>query len=139
MKVEMLLETKSCPTCGIVYAVPQDWYASLNRQHDRGDHDVKWYCPNGHVTVFSREAKYVAIERERDRLKQDNARLDEARIKAERRLLVVQKEVKSRAKRAAAGVCPCCNRTFIQLARHMKTKHPDEVALRLPSPEGAHA
>jgi hypothetical protein len=22
------------------------------------------------------------------------------------------------------GVCPCCNRTFQQLARHMKAKHP---------------
>lgn len=27
--------------------------------------------------------------------------------------------------RAANGVCPCCHRTFKQLARHMKTKHPD--------------
>jgi hypothetical protein len=27
-------------------------------------------------------------------------------------------------KRAKAGVCPCCNRTFAQLARHMATKHP---------------
>ncbi len=28
-------------------------------------------------------------------------------------------------KRAANGVCPCCNRTFSDLARHMKAKHPD--------------
>lgn len=27
--------------------------------------------------------------------------------------------------RAAHGVCPCCNRTFQQLARHMSAKHPD--------------
>lgn len=28
-------------------------------------------------------------------------------------------------KRGGHGVCPCCNRTFQQLARHMKSKHPD--------------
>jgi len=27
-------------------------------------------------------------------------------------------------KRAKAGVCPCCNRTFKQLAAHMATQHP---------------
>jgi hypothetical protein len=27
--------------------------------------------------------------------------------------------------RAAAGVCPCCNRHFTALERHMKTKHPE--------------
>lgn len=26
--------------------------------------------------------------------------------------------------RVGAGVCPCCKRTFQQLARHMKCKHP---------------
>lgn len=28
-------------------------------------------------------------------------------------------------RRVSAGVCPCCNRTFQCLARHMATKHPD--------------
>jgi uncharacterized small protein (DUF1192 family) len=27
-------------------------------------------------------------------------------------------------KRVAAGVCPCCNRTFENLARHMAGEHP---------------
>jgi hypothetical protein len=26
-------------------------------------------------------------------------------------------------KRVGNGVCPCCNRTFEDLARHMKVKH----------------
>lgn len=26
--------------------------------------------------------------------------------------------------RAANGVCPCCNRTFKQLAAHMSSQHP---------------
>lgn len=28
-------------------------------------------------------------------------------------------------KARGAGVCPCCNRTFSQLSRHMQSKHPD--------------
>lgn len=30
-------------------------------------------------------------------------------------------------KRAAPGLCPCCNRSFVGLSRHMKTKHPQYV------------
>ena len=28
-------------------------------------------------------------------------------------------------RRVGNGVCPCCNRTFKNLADHMTTKHPD--------------
>lgn len=31
----------------------------------------------------------------------------------------------SQAKRSAASACPCCKRTFRQLARHMAAKHPE--------------
>jgi hypothetical protein len=34
-------------------------------------------------------------------------------------------------KRAKAGVCPCCNRTFQQLAKHMATKHPQFTPIEL--------
>jgi hypothetical protein len=35
------------------------------------------------------------------------------------------KGVKTRmANRIKHGVCPCCNRTFLNLQRHMTTQHP---------------
>lgn len=34
-------------------------------------------------------------------------------------------------KRAKAGVCPCCNRTFKQLAAHMANQHPEFTPLEL--------
>lgn len=40
---------------------------------------------------------------------------EEAAKKAERKL-----------KRVNAGVCPCCNRTFQNLAQHMSLKHPGQ-------------
>lgn len=42
-------------------------------------------------------------------------------------------------KRAKAGECPCCNRTFKQLAQHMANKHPTFTPLELEQrpPQGA--
>lgn len=34
-------------------------------------------------------------------------------------------------KRAKAGVCPCCNRTFKHLAAHMANQHPEFTPLEL--------
>jgi hypothetical protein len=39
-----------------------------------------------------------------------------------------EKAAKTRIKnRIKHGVCPCCTRTFANLAAHMKNKHPDYV------------
>lgn len=52
-----------------------------------------------------------------------DARLERDHVK---RSLTAHKGHTTRIKnRIAAGVCPCCNRTFKNLARHMGNKHPD--------------
>ena len=68
------------------------------------------------------------MRRERDIAKQQLARAEDERRAAERKAEKALKETKRLKKRAAAGTCPCCSRTVIQMARHMKTKHPDFVA-----------
>jgi hypothetical protein len=55
-----------------------------------------WFCPNGHNLI----SKNLTIDR-------------------------LEKDIKKANRKAKAGVCPCCNRTFKQLADHMKVKHPD--------------
>lgn len=69
---------------------------------------------------------------ERDRLAQRCAQKDdeilrqrEIREAAERRASALKGVATRMRNRAAAGVCPCCNRTFSQLATHMKKQHPD--------------
>jgi DNA repair exonuclease SbcCD ATPase subunit len=42
----------------------------------------------------------------------------------ERRLSAQKAQTTKARKRAAAALCPCCNRSFVQLRRHMETKHP---------------
>jgi hypothetical protein len=57
----------------------------------------------------------------------ERARLAEhAQVEAINAQKKSEAELRRIQKRTAAGVCPCCNRTFQQLARHMKTRHPEQ-------------
>lgn len=71
-----------------------------------------------------------------DKLRTEKAQMErelQAKLNQETHLrLVAEKSLKSEItkrrkieKRVANGVCPCCNRTFEDLARHMSTKHKD--------------
>ncbi len=103
-----------------------------------------FYCPWGHAAVFNRgPTEEDKLRQERDRLKQEKAQLlDEARMerdrreRAERRASAARGQVTRLKNRAAAGVCPCCNQTFAQLARHMAAKHPTFTAEEV-APDGA--
>lgn len=117
-------EALTCSECGIRFGMP-----SLFTKARRGDCKTFW-CPNGHGQVF-RESEVDKMRRERDLLAQQIVERDdrinrerEWRKSAERRASAAWGQVTRLKNRAAAGVCPCCNRTFSQLSRHMATKHP---------------
>jgi hypothetical protein len=95
------------------------------RQHRDGKEQTSIYCPLGHGHIVSGKGE---AEELRERLKREQDRA--ARLIADRdqiqASLTAQKGATTRArKRAAAAVCPCCNRPFVQLRRHMASKHPD--------------
>lgn len=99
-----------------------------------------FYCLHGHSNVYREgESELDKIRRERDRLKQQAAQKDDelrwARQSEQRQREEAQHQ-RNRAngykghatritKRAKAGICPCCNRHFTALERHMATKHPE--------------
>jgi septal ring factor EnvC (AmiA/AmiB activator) len=92
------------------------------------------YCPHGHALTW-RETEADRLRRERDLLKQRQAMLeDEARAARAEASAATARATKAEAaerklkKRAAAGTCPCCQRTFANMASHMKSQHPDFVA-----------
>ena len=103
-----------CGQCGVEFWVPQ-WFNS-----ERKETGEAWYCPNGHQRVY-RET----VTQERDRLKQKVAELHDEACKARSDAFIAEEKVRKLKKRAAVGTCPCCKRTFSELARHMKAKHPD--------------
>lgn len=110
-----------CGECGIEFTVPEHFYA------ERYKTGKGWCCPNGHNRVF-KESEVDKMRRERDSAIQQRARAEQETAHAEKMRLKAERETKRLKKRAAAGTCPCCNRTVGQMARHMKTKHPDFVA-----------
>lgn len=113
-----------CYLCGVPFALTERLYSQ------RLDDGANFYCPNGHQQHFT--------ESTRDKLRKAEERLAEERRRTKAARDLLEHEERSHAatrghltrhkKRVSAGVCPCCNRTFQQLARHMKTKHPEYVA-----------
>lgn len=105
--------------CGMVHAVPRELYEYQQRAHRDGHREVPdIYCPLGHAHIPSGESKAAQLKRE---LAERDAQLTAVRDQ----LAAAEREQTRVAKRVANGVCPCCNRSFVQLARHMKCKHPD--------------
>jgi ABC-type sulfate transport system substrate-binding protein len=112
-----------CISCGSWFGV--DAFFDNERRKSK----ASFYCPNGHSQVYT-ENEADRLRRELEAERQRVALERGMRITAENRLAVVQKEAKRVSRRIHAGVCPCCNRTFQNLARHMATKHPEKTPLR---------
>lgn len=115
-----------CGTCGVWHTVPEIVY---ERQCAEGGYHC---CPNGHSRGWrtgTEQAERDRIRLERDRLKQDAARLEEEITAQRRRAEEAEKKILQAKRRANAGVCQCCNRTFLNVQRHMKSKHPNVVPL----------
>lgn len=88
-----------------------------------------WTCPYcktgwGFAGNSDNEKLKREIEAEKARTQAALARANDA-IAA---LALREKELKRHKARIKNGVCPCCQRSFVALARHMKAKHPEYTA-----------
>lgn len=116
-------EQCDCITCGVVFTVPK---SMIDHQRKVGGYH---HCPNGHSQGWGKgETENDRVRRERDSLRQQLAQRDDEIAAAARELEAERAKALKAKKRASAGVCPCCNRTVSQMARHMKTKHPTFIA-----------
>lgn len=136
------IEAGPCYRCKCPIRLPAELYQAAKRSPR-----ISFWCPYGHEQHFLEgESEETRLRRERDRLVQRLAEKDddiawqrkraeearEAREAAERRAAAARGQVTKLKKRASNGVCPCCNRTFSDLARHMATKHPTFLAEEVP-------
>jgi hypothetical protein len=109
-----------CGNCGIMYGVPDDWD---NRRRKDGK---TFYCPNGCPRVYREteedrlKARLTRKTAENDQLRAENRSLEARRRAAKGQLTKTRKRIHN-------GVCPHCKRTFADVARHMNTKHAEEV------------
>ena len=119
------LSTITCGKCGGIYAIAERYRAY--KQENGG----YWNCPYcqclwgfgaselSMVRDQLRTAEHqVEQERKRTEWAQQDARITERRRRALKGHLTKVK------KRISHGICPCCNRSFENLRRHMKVRHP---------------
>lgn len=118
LQVTVTLEEETCGKCGGTYAISARYIRQ--RREEKGG----WHCPYC-------ETSWGYWEGENDRLKkelaQEKQRKERALAEANEQRQRAEKSESSHdrlKKRVKNGVCPCCNRTFKQLASHMKHKHP---------------
>lgn len=117
-----------CCNCGMAFAVSNDFY-----ERRRNDHNI-FYCPAGHPQHYTGKSE---AEKLRDEIRYRDGRIADLQASRfalhdqlirQKNITRSEKAAKTRIKnRVSHGICPCCNRTFKQLANHMKSKHPDFV------------
>lgn len=112
------LELIHCGECGVPFGLSDEFMAERKRDHKT------WYCPNGHARHYpgiTDAEKIRRLEAERTHLRdqRDAAERSRAAQKAQ------ATKLRGKLKRVENGVCPECNRSFQDLARHMASKHKD--------------
>jgi len=107
--------------CGISFAIPENLHRWMK---DGRDHHC--HCPMGHEMIF-REDNRTKLERERaeHRATRDLLKAEERSHSATKGQLT---KAKKQVHRAEHGVCPHCRRSFQNLQRHVKSKHPEVLA-----------
>lgn len=117
----------TCCRCGIRFGMTAQTHAELKKSSHT------FSCPYGHQQHFPLgPTKEDQLRQERDLLQQRLAQKDDEiawqrrhRESAARSASAYKGQATKLRRRAKAGVCPCCNRHFEQLERHMSVKHPD--------------
>jgi hypothetical protein len=111
------LEITSCCSCGVRFGVPE---IIMGERRQNAGHI---YCPNGHRLGWNESD----ADRLRKQLNETASKLTAAKCETATERAAkerVEAELKRHQKRTKNGVCPCCHRSFQNLRRHIKTKHP---------------
>lgn len=129
LNFDTALVSHICGECGITWAQPEG-FTSARRTDGK-----TFYCPNGHPRVYREtdveklrkemQAQIDRKERERQWAAEARDRYRQQAEETKRRLSAAKGQLTKTKNRIAGGVCPCCNRSFADLHRHMTTKHPD--------------
>ena len=105
--------TEECCKCGVIYGLTQ--YFKNERFQDR----ATFYCPNGHPQSYIGETE----AQKNARLLKDEQFRHQRTLERENQERAAKEKAERKLKRVGRGVCPDCNRTFQNLARHMNCKH----------------
>ncbi|MEC4836842.1 hypothetical protein R2362_20105 [Mycobacteroides chelonae] len=120
------LYVEHCCNCGMAFAMPGEF--ERRRREDRKN----FYCPAGHGQHYTGKTEAEKQRERADRLQRQveareaDIRFEQRRLESERRAHAATKGTLTKTKkRIANGVCPCCNRSFANVARHVAGQHPE--------------
>lgn len=114
LQLSISLYTVDCGSCGGSYAINECYRQQCS------DYGRSWTCPYcktgwGYSGRGELQQKEKELAAEKQRLQLALARENNERAAKEKAL--------RKLKRVGRGVCPECNRTFSNLAKHMNCKH----------------
>lgn len=130
IQLDVSFQTVECGCCGGVYALTSRF---VDEKRAKGE---SWTCPYCEVgwgfkeSAHKKEVRELKekIERERRQREWAEQRAESARAREEtvrRSRAAIKGQLTKTKKRVGRGVCPCCNRSFENLRRHMESKHPE--------------
>lgn len=120
----------TCGSCGGTYAISERYHAQRAREGGG------WHCPYCQVswgffganTEVARLKTYLDNAQRRTEWAEASAQQERERAQRLQFKARTYKGHLTRIKnRVGQGTCPCCNRQFKDLRRHMASQHPDYV------------
>lgn len=121
--------------CGMPHAIPQELRNHQWEQKQNGKTQDGIYCPAGHKWIFKGTSQVDRLKQELELANKRALNITAAHDQTKAALRETElslrgtKAAKTRIKnRIAKGVCPCCNRYFKELDRHMHDQHPEFTA-----------
>lgn len=123
IKLYQTFEIEVCCNCGIAFAAPRN---VVNEWRQTGK---SFCCPYGHFQSY-RESENTRLKKQLENAKrrtewaESDAKNTRQANDHLRNRVRAEKGAKTKLKkRIANGVCPCCQRSFTNLKRHMDTQH----------------
>lgn len=116
ISVQIQLTTIDCGVCGGTYAISERY--RLKKYED----GASWTCPYCRCWWGYSKGENTRLREEVEAEK----RRTQAALARENELRAEKAKMERKLKRVTRGVCPECNRTFDNLARHMACKHRKE-------------
>lgn len=124
VQITVTIEPITCGACGVWFGVEAGMLAGRRKDGE------SFWCPRGCKIKYGEfenarlKRQLEAKERVLQAQREDNARVRQQRDHYERSARTYRGHLTRVRKRVGNGVCPCCNRTFKQLAVHMERQHP---------------
>jgi hypothetical protein len=124
--VESKIHVIECWSCHVDFGIGELFMAERRKDH------AAFYCPNGHGNYYAQDNAEEALRKDKERLearlrdqREYTERERQRRLTAERQRSAAKGQVTKIKNRVGNGVCPCCNRTFVNLGKHTAGQHPN--------------